>query len=174
MSQKLKNSQNGGEINRSLFKDSIIIGFFGGLIWSFIAQVAYYFNFMSVGPKFILTSWTRAGWVEGWLGLAISLLIFAGLSIIAALVYCLLFKKIKTIIAGMVYGLALWLLLLFVIRPIFSDLPSYAHLNATSIITSVCIFIIYGVFVGYTISYENKEIEESKRNKQSSAQGSTP
>ncbi|MDQ0218365.1 YqhR family membrane protein [Peribacillus cavernae] len=149
----------------SLAIDTIVIGFFGGLIWSFIGHIAYYFNMMDFSPKFILTSWITLAWVHGWLGIVMSLLLFGVLSILSALIYYLLLKKAKSIFAGILYGAGLWLLLVFILKPMFPDFPTFAEMTANTIITSFCIFILYGVFVGYSISYEYQEIDKQKQAK---------
>lgn len=148
------------EYTTSILQDTLIIGFVGGILFSLAAQLAYYFNLLDFSPKFILTSWTNLSWVDGWLGIVMSVLLFGLLSILAAIVYYALLKRVQSIFAGLLYGGLLWLLLVFILKPMFSDFPSYAAMNTKTIITSVCIFIVYGVFVGYSISYEHQEIEK--------------
>lgn len=144
----------------SIFIDTLIIGFTGGILFSLGMQIAYFFNLLDFSPKFILTSWTNLAWVDGWLGIVMSVLLFGVLSILAALIYYALLKTIQSPFAGMLYGLLLWLLLLFILRPMFPDFPSYADMNAKTIITSVCLFILYGYFIGYSISYEHQEFHK--------------
>ncbi|MBK5483921.1 hypothetical protein JFV29_18960 [Peribacillus sp. TH16] len=57
-------------------------------------------------------------------------------------------------------------MLIFVLKPMFSDLPSFSEMSSKSIITSICIFILYGLFVGYSISYDHQEyIRHNNNNK---------
>lgn len=73
---------------------TLLTGFVGGLIWSTLAVIMYYFNFVEVDPKkFILRPWKNMEWVNGWLGDVVTIFIFTLLSIMIAFIYYLLFKK---------------------------------------------------------------------------------
>ncbi|WP_180954464.1 YqhR family membrane protein [Bacillus sp. V5-8f] len=154
-----QNSNKAENRDGSLITDTIIIGFTGGVLLCLALQFAVYFNLIDFSPRFILTSWTDLAWVDGWLGIVFSALFFGILSIIAALLYYALFKKTKHFYAGLLCGVVLWLLLVFMFRPMFPDFPSFSKMNAKTIITGICIFVLYGVFVGYSISYEYGEIQ---------------
>jgi Conserved membrane protein YqhR len=51
----------------------------------------------------------------------------------------------------------------------FIDLPTFYKMSVNTVITSVCIFIIYGLFVGFSISYDHQEYirHKNKAEKQS-------
>ncbi|WP_233522996.1 YqhR family membrane protein [Peribacillus saganii] len=140
----------------------VITGFAGGIIWGFIAQAAYFFNFLDISPKFILTSWNGAKWVYGWLGVVISVLLLSLFSIVAALIYYALMRRIKSVIGGVIYGLLLWAITMIVFPPVFPDMPVLSKMNNITIITGICIYIVYGVFIGYSISFEYSERERIK------------
>jgi hypothetical protein len=152
------------KVNKGLLIANVfIIGFCGGVIASFAGITAHYFNFMEFSPKFILTSWSDMAWIDGKLGFMMTLLVFGILSVGMAFIYYGLFKKIKSIFAGIIFGAGCWILLMFILRPMFSDLPSYTKMTSDSIITSVCIFILYGLFIGYSISYDHQEFMRQKK-----------
>lgn len=161
--QNLENREQ--EYTTSILKDTMIIGFTGGILMGIIVQLAFYFNFLDFSPRFILTPWTTLAWVRGWIGIVMSVLLFGILSILAAIVYHALLKRVQSIYAGLLYGVLLWLILVFILRPMFPDFPTYAAMNTRTIVTSVCIFIVYGVFVGYSISYEHQEIQKKNNAK---------
>ena len=60
-------------------------------------------------------------------------------------------------IAYILFGVVCWLILLLVFSPMFKDLPALTKMSSNSIITSICIFILYGVFIGYSISFDYQE-----------------
>jgi hypothetical protein len=160
-----KNSQleqNQKEEPMSLIMKVIITGFFGGVFWSFLGYCAYTFNFTEISPNMILLPWAVGDWKYGRLGNYISIFLIGILSILVALVYYALFKNMKSIWAGVVYGVALWALIFYVLNPLFLNFHSVAELKRDTIITTICLYILYGVFVGYSISFEAAEHKRQK------------
>lgn len=143
---------------RQVLMSSMLCGFFGAFIWGFIASIGYFFSFSSVSHgSFIIRSFFTGSWTDGIVGELISLIILSLIGIIPALVYYLFFKKAKGILPGLIYGLALWAIVFFLLQPFFSAVPPVRDMNVETIVTTICQFIMYGVFVGYTISYDYYE-----------------
>ena len=63
---------------------------------------------------------------------------------------------------GIAYGLLLFLLVFFIFNPIFPGIPSFNELKLNTLITSICLYALFGLFIGYTISYEEMEIKHKK------------
>lgn len=160
---KLEQSQR--EKPLSFFAMVMTIGFVGGLVWSTIAYFAYVFNFTEIRPNVIIEPWTIGAWKEQWLGTVISIILMGLISIGAAILYYSTLRKFNNLYVGMLYGVLLFLLVFLVLNPIFPGIRPFTELPRMTIITSVCIYILYGVFVGYSISYEENEIRkiESKK-----------
>src|SRR5690625_1548407 len=138
-----------------IFCRTLLTGFVGGLIWSTLAVIMYYFNFAEVDPKkFILRPWKDIEWTNGWLGDLVTISILSTLSIVVALIYYFLFKKILSIWMGVIYGVTLWLIIFFLIQPLFPNTKQLLELNMDTIVSTICLFILYGAFVGYSISYD--------------------
>ncbi|EWG10682.1 YqhR family membrane protein [Cytobacillus firmus] len=136
----------------------VITGLVGGILWSGLAYLAYVFNFTEIRPNVILEPWTIGAWKEGWLGTLISIFLIGGISIIAALIYYAALRKFQSIFVGAGYGVALFLLVFFILNPIFPGISPFWDLERNTIITSICFYILFGVFVGYSISYEAQEL----------------
>ena len=70
---------------------------------------------------------------------------------------CLLYKaflaKFEGILPGIIYGLFWWALLFFGVGLIAPAIKSALHLPKETIVTTICIFILYGVFIAYSVSY---------------------
>ena len=141
----------------TLINNILTIGFVGGVLASFFGMTAHYLNFIDFSPKFILTSWSNQSWIKAWQGFLITMILFGILSIVVAFLYYWLLKKINNMVAYMLFGVVWWLILLIAINPMFKDLPTLAKMSSDSIITSMCIFVLYGVFIGYSISYDYQE-----------------
>ncbi|AMM93822.1 hypothetical protein UP17_16170 [Peribacillus simplex] len=155
--------------NQGAIYNVLAIGFVGGGVASLIGIIAHYVNFMGFSPKFILTSWSNMAWIDHWLGTVMTILLFGILSVGIAFIYYSLFKRMKSIFSGIFFGVVCWVLLVFVLKPMFADLPTISKMSSNTIITSVCIFILYGLFVGYSISYDHQEYlrQKNKAEKQS-------
>jgi hypothetical protein len=166
MSEENKLEQEQHEKPMSVLGLAVLTGLFGGIFWSSIAYLAYLFNFTDIRPSVILESWTIGDWRKGWLGSVISIFIIGMLSVGAALIYYFTLRKFNKFYLGILYGLALFLLVFFVLNPIFPGIDPVSELKKNTIVTSICLYILFGVFVGYSISYEEAEIRKTKEAKQ--------
>lgn len=141
----------------------IMTGFFGGIFWGFIGYLAYIFNFTEIHPNVVLDPWAIGNWKKTWLGTVISILFIGGVSIMAALVYYAVLRKFRGSWPGTIYGALLFLLVFLVLHPIFPGIKPLWELDKNTLITTLCIYLLFGTFVGYTISYEQEEREYSRR-----------
>ncbi|WP_137788921.1 YqhR family membrane protein [Bacillus sp. E(2018)] len=163
-----KLEQNKQESQSSFMSRVVGVGFFGGLIWACFGFIAYYLNFSKVGPALVLAPWALGKWKTEWIGQLISILIIALLSILVAIGYRYAFAKIKSMWAGILFGVALWGIVFFLLHPIFPGLEPMNTIGKNTITTTLCIYILYGVFVGYSISFEYSERHgQSQGNKES-------
>jgi hypothetical protein len=154
--------QNKVEEPMSLVAKVVTIGLFGGIFWSLLAYLSYIFNFTVISPNLVLEPWAVGDWKDGVRGQFIGIAIIGILSIGVALVYYAVLKKFKSIWVGLIYGLVLWGLVFLVLNPIFPDLKTVNHLDRNTLITTVCFYILYGVFIGYSISFETNELAHAK------------
>lgn len=162
--QTEKNESDNSAVVRSR---SLSTGFWGGIIWSAAAVVMYYFNFAEVAPKtFFVKSWTAAKWGSGWLGDVISVLIAGVLSILIAFIYYGLLKKVNSMWMGAVYGIVLWGIIFYILQPVFPSVPQLLDFNKNTIISTICLFILYGIFIGFSISFDYRSAQIKEKNKQ--------
>lgn len=150
--------QNKHETQMSFHTTVATIGFFGGLIWSGIGYFAFFFNFIRVGPALVLMPWALGDWKNGYIGQLVGIVVISILSIFVAFIYRLILARFNSIWPGLGFGVILWLLVFYLLNPIFHGLKPLASLDINTIITSLCLYILYGVFIGYSISYEYNEI----------------
>jgi hypothetical protein len=144
----------------------ILTGLFGGILWSAVGILAHFFHLTEIHPRVILEPWALGDWKKGWLGTVISLAVIGLISIGVAFIYYALFKKFKSIWAGFGYGIALFAIVFFIFNPIFPSIKPLGALDKNTIITSVCLYILYGVFIGFSISYEESEQNLQKKKNQ--------
>lgn len=140
---------------REVFQRAILTGFIGGIFWGSVSIFLYYLNFMEISIRsIVLRSWVTNDWTNGWIGSVVSLLLLAIFSILAAIVYYSLWKRINTMWIGVIYGVILWIIVYYVFLPYIPNLPNLTQLSKETIVTTLSIFIIYGTFIGYSISYD--------------------
>ncbi|WP_332632326.1 YqhR family membrane protein [Halalkalibacter flavus] len=135
----------------------VLIGLFGGLIWSLIGYLAFYFNFIRVGPALALMPFVVGDWKDTYIGQLVGVAMIAVLSIGVAFLYRLTLQKFNKLWISIGFGLALWVLVFILLNPIFPGLKSVNNLDMNTIITSICLYALYGAFIGYSISYEYAE-----------------
>lgn len=152
---KLEQNQHARPI--SLPAMTALTGFFGGIFWGLIGLLSYFFHFTEIGPNTVLEPWAVGDWKTSWLGTVISLTLIGLLGIVAAFIYYFTLKKFKSMWAGLLYGAILFALVFFVLNPLFPSLNPISELKRNTIISMVCLYLLFGVFVGYSISYEYNE-----------------
>ncbi|PYZ94339.1 hypothetical protein CR194_02055 [Salipaludibacillus keqinensis] len=134
-----------------------LIGFVGGTLWSFIGYLAYYFSFTKFGPSIILMPWALGDWKHDLLGQWIGILVIGILSIGIAFMYRLIFAKVNQVWPGILFGIALWLIVFGFLHPLFEEMEPILRLDLNSLVTTLSLYIIYGLFIGYSVSYEYHE-----------------
>ncbi len=162
MTDEKQQEQNRHPKTMSFMTLVILTGFIGGIFWSGLGYLAYLINLTDIHPNIILDPWTSGNWKEGWIGTLISIILIGLVSILAALIYYALLRRFPSILVGAVYGVIIFLLVFGLLNPLFQGISPLKELSQNTIITSICLYILYGVFVGYTISYEESEIKYKK------------
>ncbi len=158
---ELEQNKKDGEM--SLIGKVVVIGLFGGVFWSLLSYFTYVFNFTELSPNLILKPWILGDWKNRVLGQFIGIFVIGIISIGVALLYYALLKKFQSIWVGAGFGIALWLLVFYVFNPIFPDIKTVAELERNTVITTLCFYILYGVFIGYSISFEENEMKGQRR-----------
>ncbi|NRD80721.1 hypothetical protein HPT25_25675 [Bacillus sp. BRMEA1] len=129
-------------------------GLFGGIFWGLIGFIASYLSFTDIRPNVIIEPWALGKWKYGWQGTVLSIVLLGLISVCAAFIYYLLLKRFKGWWMGLCYGIVLFLLVFFILNPLFPGIKPFVDLSRDTVITSICIYIVYGIFIGYSISYE--------------------
>ena len=153
--------QNKKEQPLSFTSKVVTIGITGGLFWGFIGYLTYLFKFTKIPPSLILSPWALGEWKNQQLGQWIGILAIGLLSILVAFLYKVTLVKINNMLAGLIYGVVLWLIVFYLLNPMFSDLPAITKLDKNTMITTICLYLLYGVFIGYSISFEYHENQQS-------------
>ncbi|NGP43592.1 hypothetical protein G4V62_00925 [Bacillaceae bacterium SIJ1] len=138
----------------------VSIGWYGGLLFSIVGWIASLLSFSTYGPQSFLEEATGYGFGATWLGVLTTLVGLSLLSIVIAFIYHALLRKRKGLLSGGLFGIAIWLILYGVLSPLLPGVPLLQEMNVDSLVTTGCLFLVYGVFVGYSISYEYDEYQK--------------
>lgn len=155
-----KLEQNQKEQPMSILTKVIITGFVGGVLWSLIGYLAYIFHFTIISPNLVLTPFAVGDWKYDTIGNVIGVFVNGFIAVIVALLYYAFLKNFKSIWTSIGFGIALWAIVFYLLTPIFPNLESVTKLDFNTNITMICIYILFGVFVGYSISFEHNELKE--------------
>ncbi|GAA5415482.1 hypothetical protein Pryu01_00506 [Paraliobacillus ryukyuensis] len=155
MSSDQQLEQNKREQPVSIIFKTLMTGFVGGILWSSIGWLMNYFNFTVFSPaSFIIRSWLHAKWTSSWLAEIISVVIIGLISLFVALVYYFILRKARGLWPSIIFGLLLWGIVFYVLLPIFPNIKPVQQLNSDTIVTTICLYLLYGIFIGYSISYD--------------------
>ncbi len=130
------------------------LGFFAGLIWGALKNLFYYLEFTKVVPLFLMKRLFTPTFTESWIGHLVGWGVFILFSMAMAVLYTALFSKIKGPWMGIGYGLAVWAFLYLLAGPVLGMLNWINKLDLNTIITEVCLFVLWGLFIGYSIAFE--------------------
>ncbi|MEB3101461.1 YqhR family membrane protein [Ferviditalea candida] len=148
------NRESSGKPLTNRWMHAMYIGFFAGLIWGALKILLYLIKFTKVIPGFLAEPFFKNEFLKTWNGHVIGLLFFIVFSIAAALLYTALFVKHKGPWIGLFYGLAWWAVLYLLVGPPSGMMKSIRLLDTNTLLADLCLFTLWGVFIGFSISYE--------------------
>lgn len=89
----------------------------------------------------------------GW-GYAVGIAVFIVFSMIAALLYYALFGRLAGPYMGIIYGLLWWVAIFAALGPAMKITPALTVIGWDTLLTELCVFTLWGVFIGYSIAFE--------------------
>lgn len=138
--------------------NAIIVGFFGGVLLANLQLVFHYFNVSKVDYKKILALfYIHDEWVAKWYGALLFILMIGSLSILIALVYYILCRRVRGWLMGAFFGIVLWVIFGSLFPTFLYDIKWASFYKSNTNVLQICTFLLYGIFIGYSISY-NEEL----------------
>jgi len=133
---------------------SLKIGFFAGLIWGALRWICYSLKFTTVLPGFIAepffqTAYLKTGWgmLTGWA-------CYILFSLAAAVIYQFTLSRLKGPWPGVLYGLLWWCIIFIFAGPMLGMMKGVGLQGWNTLYTELSIFLLWGVFIGYSIAFE--------------------
>ncbi|PFH84794.1 YqhR family membrane protein [Bacillus sp. AFS088145] len=139
------------------FNKIVSIGFFGGIFWSTVLLVLSYFDFTQIGPNFVLERIKLGKWANGNVENLISIVGIGIISILIAFVFYFIGRKFNGVLPGIFFGLLLWVIVFILLGKIAFDLKAIKDYSSDTTVTTICLFILYGTFIAYSVSFAFQE-----------------
>ncbi len=171
-----RNGRNNGPKPTHPILFSMKIGFFAGLIWGLVRWLATGLNFTSVIHAFLLDPFFPRKWLAGFYWQAAGLASFIVMSVVAALLYVIILGGLRGPWPGIFFGAAWWGLVYAWAGPAIGAVPPLAEIGWNSIVTDFCLFVIWGLFIGFSIAFElhnEAEREPAKKSEDGSPQAAS-
>ncbi|MGG1551651.1 YqhR family membrane protein [Paenibacillus ferrarius] len=149
-----KQTTHTGGFLTSRWKFALYIGFFAGCIWGAVKIVEHYFKFTTVSIGFIAEPFFKHSFFDTWAGLFVGWVFFIGFSIIAAVLYMMTMWKLRSPWWGVGYGAVWWAVIYLAVGP-YTGMTYWSwELGLYTNITDFCLFLVWGMFIGYSIAIE--------------------
>ncbi|RRJ66482.1 hypothetical protein EHV15_28820 [Paenibacillus oralis] len=146
---------------------SLEIGFFAGLIWGAVKGLFYFLRFTTVVPGYLVEPFFKRSFLHSQAGYYVGWLFFIVFSILATLIYTLLFRKLKGPGPGILYGIVWWGLIFGILGPMFGMTRPLLELSRDTLISEFCLYLLWGLFIGYTTAEEYTDEREREPKKSS-------
>jgi len=135
------------------------IGFFGGIFWSTVSFVLSFFDFTQIGPTFVIEKIPLGKWANFYIEVLISIFFIGIISIVIAFIFFFIGRKFTGVLPGVFYGLLWWVIIFLVLGKVAFDLKPIKEYSSDTMVTSICLFILYGTFIAYSVSFASQEEE---------------
>jgi len=135
-------------------KSATSIGIAAGFIWGLFSLLAYYLQFTDVGPSIYAKAVLNPDYMLKWQGHLIGVVFFHFFTLILAFIYVAFFTRFKTAWAGIIYGVAWWFIVFYLVNSVFHLTKPVKELGFNTNSVMVCLYILIGLFIGYSLSVE--------------------
>lgn len=154
MHQQMNQHQQSQQTYTNVFTFALELGFFAGLIWGVIHWIFYILKFTQVIPAYLAEPFFKHVFLKTGAGHLVGLLFFIVFSILVSLIYAVLCRKLNGPWPGIIYGILWWIVIFIVVGPLLDMIKPLSELSVTTIISEFCLFLLWGLFIGYTITME--------------------
>lgn len=147
-------------MKKDRIKSALLIGAAGGAFWSLLGYVFYFMNFSKIGPAIVVRPLFATEMADKPIAHFAGIVVFTALSIVFALLYVARFSKYYTPWIGVAGGALLFGLFYYAVNPLLRLTSQPLHqMGMNTFTTQLCLFILHGLFVGFSLSaeYSSKE-----------------
>lgn len=140
----IKEARGGSEVERvRRWIYALEVGFFGTLIWSFVLYLLHWLHLSKVSPSHMAKFFLKEEVLFRWEGILFSFIFLSVASILVSLLYVYTVSWIGSPWLGIALGILLWSLFM-----------GWRYMDWNTFASTLTVFILYGLFVGYSLSVE--------------------
>lgn len=140
------------------------IGVAAGIIWGLIRWLAVAMNLTKVSQAFLIDPWVKRSVLTYGYWQIVGFVAFILMSIVAAYVYYGIFHSLHGPVPGLLFGAVWWAVFYAALGPFVGAMPPLRNVGWSSLITDFCLFVIWGLFIGYSIAFEfNEEVKREPK-----------
>ncbi|WP_340024618.1 YqhR family membrane protein [Paenibacillus sp. FSL K6-1096] len=150
-------------VHTNPFYFSVELGFFAGLIWGGARWLMYVLHFTKVLPGFLAEPFFKHDFLMTPAGHLLGYLFFIAFSVLVSMIYVFILRRLNGPWPGMIYGVLWWSALFLAGSRLFLLQPPF-KLPWDTVISEFCLFLLWGLFIGYTAAIEYTD--ERKREQQ--------
>jgi len=135
------------------------IGTAAGAIWGLFRWLAVSMNLTKVPAAFLIDPWVKRSALGASYWQIAGFAAFILMSIVAAYVYYGLLKPLRGPVPGLLFGIGWWAACYAALGPMIGAVQPPRSVGWNSWLTDLCVFALWGLFIGYSIAFEfHKEI----------------
>lgn len=136
-------------------RSSLIVGGVGGAFWTLLHYVAYFMNFTKIGPSVYVAPFFQDDVLNRPLAQFAGIGVATVLSVVIALGYAFSLAEFYSPWIGVGLGAGLFGAFYYGISPVFGLTKKPIHvLGMNTFATELSLFILWGLFVGFSLSTE--------------------
>jgi hypothetical protein len=125
------------------------VAFWGTVMWGLVRMAAHYLNFTPYGVEAFARPFLGTAGANSWAGIGLGALVLFGETVMAVVLYSLLFGRSRLWWSGLLYGLILLAVAGFFFR--------IGNWNQATLSTELAWYLSFGLFIGMTISLESSD-----------------
>ncbi|WP_018923811.1 YqhR family membrane protein [Salsuginibacillus kocurii] len=130
----------------------IVTAIFAGVMLYCMWWIANFFLFVDVSPSSILP--VRATFFNDEIVPFLTVVYFIIASFLLIVLAYFTTRKVIEVWPGLIVGFVLWSVFFLWLNAWFPEIKPVAALQPTTIVTSLSLFLIYGIFINYSMAYE--------------------
>lgn len=152
------------EAKTNKIKTAIQFGAVAGIFWAAINYVLYFMNFTFISSSVFIQPFIHSSSADKPMTQLMGIGVAALLSILFALAYTFTLSRFYSPWIGIGAGGALFGIFFYILSPLFHLTEKPIHkIGMNTFATELCLFILYGLFLGFSLSSEFSSKKERAR-----------